>query len=187
MDTRTTSSRWCHTSHTSPHVPPHPPWSRARPQKLKFLRQNAQNDFAHRQVRTIFRMFDLELTFCSYCAADRAGVLKPVLHARDISPKQRAGRGAGRGGTAGGIQIHTQSSVYGMWRRRMSANNNKERMAKRIRFVRLTSTSRRTTHRTPHLNVMLQRFLISDKWEPWTRVLTMLPGYQTAWSQRGAA
>ena len=26
-------------------------------------RQNAQNDFAHRQVRTIFRMFDLELTF----------------------------------------------------------------------------------------------------------------------------
>ena len=41
---------------------------------------------------------------------------------------------------------------------------------KEIRFVRLTSTSRRTTHRTPHLNVMLQRFLISDKWEPWTRV-----------------
>ena len=40
---------------------------------------------------------------------------------------------------------------------------------KEIRFVRLTSTSRRTTHRTPHLNVMLQRFLISDKWEPWTR------------------
>ena len=67
------------------------------------LEGGEQHGFSSKLLGLIFMMFDLELTFCSYCAADRAGVLKPVLHARDISPKQRAGRGAGRGGTAGGV------------------------------------------------------------------------------------